>query len=487
MIRRLFSRSSLIRPAKSEVDLEEGRAYGRKQEVGIVPADSAEPRQASSEFSRRKPQSRDAQGGSRWRSFKSLLGGHKGETQDGGEGRPPEYQMEQVVVEKEEEIGSPRDGRVKVAWDSKPAVKVSKIPHKRWEVDEEVLRMAKYLGIKDSEDYLLGIAEEALNASLPSGWEERCTAEGYPYYFCTANKTSSWEHPNDRYYRFLVKSIRKIRQQRVKKGPQVARSPEVRRDRELADSSWRLHEEEKQREEEKKSLRLSEEQASAESIKRAESALACSKKTQKLVEYLGLSEAELNAPVSVDEVSAPTPQFILFSSSFPSLPSSHLYPTPTPTALLCSALSFAAFPSPCLQASSSISAPPILLTIFQVCKMCEYLGIGGEESFLVPLAVSALQAPIPKEWTILKDKQGVPFYCNKRTKETSYRHPSDEVFMQRVKRERNNFEEMTRSERERLLQQHRWMKFEENGKSFWYNFASNQRKFSPPPTDETGS
>jgi len=26
------------------------------------------------------------------------------------------------------------------------------------------------------------------------------------------------------------------------------------------------------------------------------------------------------------------------------------------------------------------------------------------------------------------------------------------------------------------------MKFEENGKSFWYNFASNQRKFSPPPT-----
>mmetsp|Transcript_2933 Transcript_2933/g.7051 ORF Transcript_2933/g.7051 Transcript_2933/m.7051 type:complete len:424 (-) Transcript_2933:1948-3219(-) len=423
MIRRLFSRSSLIRPAKSEVDLEEGRAYGRKQEVGIVPADSAEPRQASSEFSRRKPQSRDAQGGSRWRSFKSLLGGHKGETQDGGEGRPPEYQMEQVVVEKEEEIGSPRDGRVKVAWDSKPAVKVSKIPHKRWEVDEEVLRMAKYLGIKDSEDYLLGIAEEALNASLPSGWEERCTAEGYPYYFCTANKTSSWEHPNDRYYRFLVKSIRKIRQQRVKKGPQVARSPEVRRDRELADSSWRLHEEEKQREEEKKSLRLSEEQASAESIKRAESALACSKKTQKLVEYLGLSEAELNAPVSVDEV----------------------------------------------------------------CKMCEYLGIGGEESFLVPLAVSALQAPIPKEWTILKDKQGVPFYCNKRTKETSYRHPSDEVFMQRVKRERNNFEEMTRSERERLLQQHRWMKFEENGKSFWYNFASNQRKFSPPPTDETGS
>eukprot|EP00960_Hanusia_phi_P038382 753404-Hanusia_phi.AAC.10 len=36
-----------------------------------------------------------------------------------------EYQMEQVVVEKEEEIGSPRDGRVKVAWDSKPAVKVA--------------------------------------------------------------------------------------------------------------------------------------------------------------------------------------------------------------------------------------------------------------------------------------------------------------------------------------------------------------------------
>ena len=36
--------------------------------------------------------------------------------------------------------------------------------------------------------------------------------------------------------------------------------------------------------------------------------------------------------------------------------------------------------------------------------MCEYLGIGEEETFLIRFAVSALQAPIPKDWMVLKDK-----------------------------------------------------------------------------------
>ncbi|EKX49649.1 hypothetical protein GUITHDRAFT_104610 [Guillardia theta CCMP2712] len=133
-------------------------------------------------------------------------------------------------------------------------------------------------------------------------------------------------------------------------------------------------------------------------------ATASNKKTQQLVEYLGLSQAELNAPVSVEEVRS----------------------------------------------------------------MCEYLGIGEEETFLIRFAVSALQAPIPKDWMVLKDKQGVPFYCNRRTKKTSYRHPSDEMFMQRVKAERRRWEELTRSERDRLLLQHKWMRFEEeDGKTFW--------------------
>ncbi|EKX49648.1 hypothetical protein GUITHDRAFT_104609 [Guillardia theta CCMP2712] len=263
MIRRLFSRSSLVRPARCEVDVEEGTANGVKSELEIIPAGSADGT-GSSQFSRRKLKSRE---GSKWRSFKSLFASHKAEPEQNGASRPPragmrpdeeakvadvpitEYPAVQVVVDKQEEEVSPTAGRAKVAWDTGHVPKVSKIPLKRWEGDEEVLKMARYLGIKEGEDYLLGIAEEALNATLPSGWEERSTAEGYPFYF--------W---------FLVKSIRKMKHQRSKKGPQVARSPEVRRDREIADSLWRMHEEEKQREEVKKCQRLSEEEPMSGSL-----------------------------------------------------------------------------------------------------------------------------------------------------------------------------------------------------------------------------
>jgi hypothetical protein len=49
--------------------------------------------------------------------------------------------------------------------------------------------MARYLGIDaEAEAEWLWIAEEALGAPLPAGWEEHRTAEGDVYYFDTTAK-----------------------------------------------------------------------------------------------------------------------------------------------------------------------------------------------------------------------------------------------------------------------------------------------------------
>ena len=49
------------------------------------------------------------------------------------------------------------------------------------------------------------------------------------------------------------------------------------------------------------------------------------------------------------------------------------------------------------------------------------------------LARLALQAPLPKGWEIYKDEAGEPFYYQRKTGVTSYRHPADEFFINKVR------------------------------------------------------
>ncbi|EKX36913.1 hypothetical protein GUITHDRAFT_116935 [Guillardia theta CCMP2712] len=51
------------------------------------------------------------------------------------------------------------------------------------QVSPELLQMVKYLGIQEHEKEFFWVAEEALRATLPEGWEEYKTEEGATYYF----------------------------------------------------------------------------------------------------------------------------------------------------------------------------------------------------------------------------------------------------------------------------------------------------------------
>jgi len=72
------------------------------------------------------------------------------------------------------------------------------------EHDKAVRECARYLGIHpQSERHLLWIAEEALYAPLPDGWEEG-EDNGDPYFHNKETGDTIWEHPMDPYYRDLV-------------------------------------------------------------------------------------------------------------------------------------------------------------------------------------------------------------------------------------------------------------------------------------------
>ena len=43
------------------------------------------------------------------------------------------------------------------------------------------------------------------------------------------------------------------------------------------------------------------------------------------------------------------------------------------------------------------------------------------------------QAPLPRGWEIYKDAGGEPFYYQRKTGVTSYRHPADEYFINKVR------------------------------------------------------
>ena len=76
---------------------------------------------------------------------------------------------------------------------------------------QEIADYARYIGMDPIVDInLLWIAEEALSASLPEGWQEHHDNGGNVFYYNSLTNVSSWEHPLDDYYRQLYLKLKKI-------------------------------------------------------------------------------------------------------------------------------------------------------------------------------------------------------------------------------------------------------------------------------------
>jgi Ca2+-binding EF-hand superfamily protein len=65
----------------------------------------------------------------------------------------------------------------------------------------------------------------------------------------------------------------------------------------------------------------------------------------------------------------------------------------------------------------------------EVLKMCEYLGIGViSEENMIWIAVDALRAPLPVNWTVQKDPEGRNYFYNILTHQSRWEHPLDPHF-----------------------------------------------------------
>ena len=83
-------------------------------------------------------------------------------------------------------------------------------------LSEDVLEYAVYLGMEPKEDAdLLWIAEEALTAGEPEGWEEQMDPNGNLYYRNQTTGQSSRQHPLDEYYQNLYLKLKMQRTMEV--------------------------------------------------------------------------------------------------------------------------------------------------------------------------------------------------------------------------------------------------------------------------------
>eukprot|EP00736_Rhodelphis_marinus_P003259 Rmarinus@m.19180 len=77
---------------------------------------------------------------------------------------------------------------------------------------KDVLVYARHLGLDPSRDSaLLWLAEEAMSAPVVDGWTEQVDEQGNVYYYHPVTDSSSWDHPLDSYYRGVVMTFRRAR------------------------------------------------------------------------------------------------------------------------------------------------------------------------------------------------------------------------------------------------------------------------------------
>lgn len=308
----------------------------------------------------------------------------------------------------------------------------------------EVLQMVKYLGIEAEDKDFYWVAEEALRAELPQPWEEHATEDAAVYFFNPITKESSWEHPLDGYYRFLYRKMKKMKRFNragvPKKEAEAGGSQQ--KDRELVDLLWAMQQEQKKTD----VMESSETSSFYESSSRAGDSSS------------GRSSAN-SASGSSSSISATSGAIMLDPHNLPD-----------------EVREIAQY----LGINLDTLGSPV--TVQEVEEMAEYLGIQVQhEGYLLPLAKLALQAPLPKGWEIYKDDKGEPFYFQRSTGRTSYRHPADEYFINKVMEDRaRHVKALQEGSLVKLSEP--WLDFvDEQGRTFWYNFKTRQRSLNEPP------
>lgn len=70
--------------------------------------------------------------------------------------------------------------------------------------EDETKAYARYLGMSEQTDgHLMWIAEAAISAPLPAGWTSHSTGDGLVYFHDTNSGETSWEHPQDNFFKDL--------------------------------------------------------------------------------------------------------------------------------------------------------------------------------------------------------------------------------------------------------------------------------------------
>mmetsp|Transcript_10007 Transcript_10007/g.33357 ORF Transcript_10007/g.33357 Transcript_10007/m.33357 type:complete len:490 (-) Transcript_10007:59-1528(-) len=316
------------------------------------------------------------------------------------------------------------------------------------QVSPELLQMVKYLGIQEHEKEFFWVAEEALRATLPEGWEEYKTEEGATYYFSSISGQSSWEHPLDDYFRFVYRKMRKM------KGTDHQRHqyPEenFERDREMVDLLWAMELQQ----------RNSEGHADSASSSHQDSLSTFS-------DHSTSQDDPLSGSVSEGSSGSLYGSHGSRSGSSGSVTALETVPQQVKDVATYLGINLEALSSP--------------VTKEEVLEMAQYLGIDVcREGYLLPLAKMALQAPLPKGWDICKDEGGEPFYFHRRTGVTTYRHPADDYFMKKVMESRSRH---VRSAQEgaAVRVSEPWLDFvDENGRIYWYNFRTEEHTWVEP-------
>mmetsp|Transcript_8622 Transcript_8622/g.23170 ORF Transcript_8622/g.23170 Transcript_8622/m.23170 type:complete len:932 (-) Transcript_8622:52-2847(-) len=78
-------------------------------------------------------------------------------------------------------------------------------------ISKDVIEYARHIGMEPVDDAnLLFVAEEGLTAPLPHGWEESRDEQGNVFYYSDITGVSSWEHPNDAFYKKLYEELRRV-------------------------------------------------------------------------------------------------------------------------------------------------------------------------------------------------------------------------------------------------------------------------------------
>jgi hypothetical protein len=278
------------------------------------------------------------------------------------------------------------------------------------------------------------------------------------FYYCEATKESSWEHPLDSYYRFLYTKLRKMKRhsKHSKGGRGAARPEDMAKDRELVDLLWAMEKEQ----------RASDLLAASDTSSFYESSVSASRPSG--------SEPSWSASESPAD-SFDSGQFAALAlTAGPGGGLAGLAQLP-PEQMPAEVREIAAY----LGINLTHLATPV--TVQEVREMAEYLGVdAAREGYLLHLVKMALHAPLPKGWDIYKDERGEPFYLNRATRATSYRHPADEYFINKAKQDRaRHVRALTEGAAVRDAEP--WLDFnDEAGGVFWFNFRTNQTSRTAP-------